>query len=241
MQHLLPQRFVPVILVCLLGMSVFGVAGCQSKPQLTHQERLQQAEEHLKSGQFHKALVELRQILKHDPQNIQVHVDLAWVYLYTDDMEKALEELQIIHELDSEYDKAYYLKGAIYHRLEQWEDALENYNEALKSDINNPELHYDIANVFLKLNFPDAALKEFDVALKLSPETSAYQFGRCMAFRQMKQYNDAIGACEQAIASSLDQEKKEHERIQEVIEGIKLLQIIDSGSPKEKNQSLDEE
>lgn len=203
------------------------LSGCQPQPALTKQQLILQAEAHLKAGEFYRALNELKQVLAQDPKNLQVHTDLGWIYIYTGEIDKAFEEIKILDALDPKYNKAYYLRGAAYHKLEQWEDALENYNEALKTEINNPELHYDIANVFLELNFPDAALKEFEIALRIQPETGPYEFGRCIAYRQMKHYAEAIVACRSAIAYSNDQDNVEQEQIQEVIEGIKLLQSIE--------------
>lgn len=230
MQAFVTRLFFTFYALVLLGSLAVGLTGCWEQPEQSRQQLLSQAEADLKAGKFHKALSELNQVLQDDPNNVRVHVDLGWVYLYTGQLEKASAEVLMAEKLnDSEKNPGlHYLKGAVYARLEQWVDALEAYNEALKGDINNPQLHADIAHAFLKVNAPDAARREYAVALKLDPANTAYGFGECIAYRQLKQYNEALKACNRAAESADSPE--EHLQIGEVVEQIKLLQRLEENT-----------
>lgn len=230
MQVAIRSRFMIFNLALLASVSLFGLMGCMPAPKPDKQQLLKQAELHLQQGNFHQALLELNQVLKEDPNNIKVHIDLAWIYLYTDQLDKAVGEMHQINALaqDQQTSEIFALKGAIYQKAEQWVDALEAYNEALKTDVNNPKLHEEVASVFLELNEPESALREYIVALKLDPDNSSYEFGRCMAYRQLKNYASAIGACESAIA--LSDSEQEKDQIQSVIETTKLLQTLQASA-----------
>jgi tetratricopeptide (TPR) repeat protein len=202
--------------------------GCQRAEQDSQQQLLEKARENLEAGNFNVALVQLSQALDQDPGNLEVHKNLAWLYLYTDNLEKASEEINTITRLDPDNSDLHYLRGYLYAELEQWVDALESYNEALKTeDVNNPNLHFDIATAFLAVNEPEAALKEFDLALRLQPGNSSYEFGKCMTYRQLKQYSEALQYCQDAKLHTDSAEEKS--RIDEVMQSISLLQMIDSG------------
>ncbi len=225
MQAVLPRHIFSSLLLSILVSSLLWFSGCHRTPHLTRQQLMDRAEAHLKTGHFQQALSELSQVLAQDPNNIQVHMDLGWVYLYTDRLDKATAEVQLIQKLDPKNQKVYYLKGAIYEKLGQYVDALESYNDALKVDVDNPALHGDIASVFLKLNNPDAALQEYKVASKLAPQNNNYIFGECMAYRQLKLYEESIKTCKIALARTQDQ--NEQDRIQNVIQTTKLLESIE--------------
>ncbi len=228
MQALRKSALSVVFLAVVVVSSSLWLIGCQpaSSTKVSKEALLAQAEAHLESGDVYKALRELQQVLSQDPNNSQVHVDLGWVYLYTDDLDKALAQLNKASQLDLNNPDLHYLRGAIYHRTGQWVDALEEYNHALKTDINNPQLHADIAEVFLLLNNPDGALKEFDVASRLDKDNGDYVFGECRSYRQLKRYDQAILACRQAL--QLTNEPQAREKIQEVAHTIELLQSLES-------------
>ncbi len=224
-----------LILFSLAAVLLAGLSGCAMQPKLSRAELVQRAEAHLQSGDFHKALMELNQALTQDPQNLQVHTDLAWVYVYTGQLEKALAEIKLVEKANPNQPGLHYVKGTVYKSLGQWVDELEAYNEALKTDVNNPRLHHDIAHAFLEVNEPQAALNEYNVARKLDSGNSDYEFGRCMAYRQLKEYDKALKACHHAVGLADLPESKEH--INSVIHSIELLQILenkgDKASPQE--------
>ncbi len=218
--------------ILTLGFLLTGFlywAGCQPATHLSREKLLDNAEKDLDAGNFHKAMVELQEALNQDPQNIQVHLDLGWVALYTNQLDKAKKELQYVEQIQPSNSEAQHLRGAMLEKGEQWVDALSAYNEALKGEINDPQLHADIARVFLKLNQPDASVKEYGISLRLNPQNSGYHFGQCLAYRQLKQYLQATSACQKALQYSNDPTEKD--QIQEIIETIKLLQGLEVKRP----------
>lgn len=213
-------------LVLMVAM-VLG-AGCRSAeaPTYTRAQLIQLAEADLKAGRFHKALSELNLALKQDPHNVQVLLDMGWVFVYTDQLPAASDQLQTVIDQDPDNPGIPYLKATILAKMGQYVDALEAYNKALLYDVNNPQLHGDIAHTFLALNEPQAALREYTIAHKLDPSNNDYGFGACVVLRQLKQYKQAMVQCQQALDNAdTDQEA---DRIQTVIQSVRLVQLLDT-------------
>jgi len=214
-----------VLTSCLLTWT-----GCRSvsAPTYSREQLIQMAESDLKAGRFHKALSELNLALQQDPHNVQVLLDMGWVFVYTDQLPAASDQLQTVIAQDPDNPGIPYLKGSILAKMGQHVDALEAYNDALRYEVNNPQLHGDIAQTFLALNEPQAALKEYAVAHKLDPANNDYDFGACVVLRQLKQYKQALAQCQQALDNAdTDQEA---DRIQTLIESVRLVQQLDEKS-----------
>ncbi len=226
MRHLVLITSLMLFLATAAGL---GWGGCQAQREPSRKEMLMQAEKDLQRGNYHRALTTLSRLMKDDPHNAQLHLDMAWVYLYTNQTEKAIQEVQRVQEQEPQNKGIYHIRGAIYQALGEHVDALDDYNTALKYDINNPDLHGRVAEVFMALNEPEAALREYDVALRLQPEAGKYEFGRCMAYRRLQQNDKAIAACENAL--QLTPAEAEKAQIQEVIENMKLLDALQDEKP----------
>jgi tetratricopeptide (TPR) repeat protein len=209
----------------ILAIGLVFLSGCEAREKnLSRAQLVTRAEAYLHAGKYYKALSELKEALAKDPGNATVHVELGWVYLYTNQMDKASAELKLLESLGNP-PSVHYLKGAFLAKLGQWVNALEEYNEALNTDPDNPKLHADIAHAFLQINEPEDALREYSIAVKLDPNDDSNLFGQCMGYRQLGHYKEAITACQQAMALSSDAQEKD--QIQTVIQNIQLLQSVE--------------
>lgn len=188
---------------------------------------LQQAEQLIKKGNFQSAYLHLTQALASAPRDPDIHLNLGWLYLYTDEPEKARDELKKVLAMAPDSPKGEHLKGAIYSYLQQDEDAIQSYNQALKAENLSPQLHYDMANSLTRLNENHEALIEYKTALKLLPKAdnpSQYQFAVCSTYYKLKNLQQAEAYCKQAAENAT--EPSEKERITDFIENLKLLQSL---------------
>ena len=202
------------------------LSGCQPMSKAGDASSLlEKAEANIHEGNLQEAFKQLSKALSADPNNTAMHVDLGWVYAMTDQRDKAMKEISIVESLSPKNPDLAYLKGYLYAQEKQWLDALEYYDKALETDERNrPYVHADIADAFMQINEADAALKEYDVALRLDPDNSRYEFGRCQAYRQLKQFDASIAACKLALNHAVSDEERTN--INDVIEGMTLLQQL---------------
>lgn len=220
----------PILTLAVIVALCLSLTGC-NKPSNASKatQLLEQAEANIHDGNLQEAFKQLSKALSADPNNTSMHVDLGWAYAMTGERAKALREIQIVESLSPKSPDLAYLKGYLYAQEQQWLDALEYYDDALNTDERNrPYLHADIADAFMQINEADAALKEYEVALRLDPENSRYEFGRCQAYRQLKQFDASIAACQQALMHVPEENVEERNNIDDVIEGMKLLKSLDN-------------
>jgi Flp pilus assembly protein TadD len=188
---------------------------------------VERAERLIQLGDYQGAFLHLNQALSTKPDDPGIHVNLGWVYLYTDEPDKATEELTKAFALQPKSPKALHLKGAILSYLDQDEDARQNYQEALKADDQNPQLHFHLADSFNKLNQSKQALAEYEKALKLAPKgesPASYLFAICSTHYRLKDLTKAEGYCKQAASLATDPDEKQ--RITDFVENLKLLQSL---------------
>jgi tetratricopeptide (TPR) repeat protein len=225
------QKMWPVL--AALSLSLILLPGCgggkakQKSPESLDQI-LKNAQSLIKQGNYEQAYLNLYQALTISPRDPDVHIDLGWLYLYTDQPEKAHEELVSAFDSRPGYGRGYHLKGAIYSYLEQPEDAIASYNQALKTEIKNPELHYDLAQSYLELNEYQEARMELSTALKMLPkdaDKTRYLFGLCSVHYQLKNLSKAEDYCEDAIKQAKNPE--ERQQILDFTENLKLMQKLE--------------
>lgn len=217
-----------LLVVALLACLVLG--GCRDKTELSAQDHLRKAQRLIQAGDFEAAYMQLAEALHKSPEDPEVHLNLGWLYLYTDETAKAQEELKQLTRMRPKDAGTYHLRGALYDHLEQYPDAIRNYRqaEALKSD--NPRLYFDMAEAQASLNQNEASVatlkKGFDLLDKGDKESQLnFLFAICAAQSRMQQFDQAIETCSDAARISPSEAEREH--IDDFINNMKLIRQIE--------------
>lgn len=219
-----------LLLLCILP-------GCSKKADSLSPE-LVKAKKLIEEGHYEAALMRLNQVLVESPRDPNVHLNLGWLYLYTDDPEHAQLELKKVQELAPDSAEIYHLKGALlsYQGQHQPEGspqaqqdlamAIENFNRALSRDSKNYQTYFDLAGTLNALNRSEEALKILDKGFDYIPasdlETQVnFQIASCSAHAKLQQFDEAIADCRQAEEFTENPASKQ--RIEDMIENMRLL------------------
>ncbi len=221
-----------IIVLCLLSACKPAAIDPATAP-------LESAKKLIQGGNYAEAYLRLTRALQDAPQDPSVHLNMGWLYLYTDEVKKAESELAKAQELDSSMADGYHLQGAIAvdqaqklqasnparaRYLEQ--QALENFKQSLMRDDKNHQTYFDEASVLMSLNQNDAAVDALDKGFDYIPEKDLetqvnFQVATCSAHARMQRYEDAIADCNQALGFTHSPAAKQ--RIEDMIENMKLL------------------
>lgn len=157
----------------LLGAAVLAAApGCQnSKPTKTNKQLASRqwndaranvlgslALEQYKGGNLDKCETTLSEALRLAPENANLHVLAAKLYIEQNKLEPAAKELETARKLDPKNAEPDYLTGVVLQRWQQPQKALEAYDAAVQK--NREELSYLMAKAetLVALNRPSEAL-----------------------------------------------------------------------------------
>lgn len=203
---------------------MLGLAGCQWGPPPSRADLVHDAREHLEKGEYTQALGELASALKLDPNNAEVHLQLGWASLLTDDLDKTADELDWLEAQKTLPKGTMGLKGAFYEKLEEWPEAQVAYSQAVKEQPKDKDAHVGLGRVLLEQEEAKAALREFNLAQALDAKDSNIAFQRCVAYRQLREWQHAEAAC--AEAKSLTTDPEAEDNIESVLQTIHLLQDL---------------
>lgn len=95
-------------------------------------------------------------------------------------------------------------KGQALIAQEKYKEAIEAYDEAIALEPENPEHWLQQGWLLAKTDNFTGAVLAYTRAVELQPDSSRGLVGQCDAFNQQGQYEQALPACEQAIAGNGD-------------------------------------
>ncbi len=222
-----------MLLLCgvVLSGCRWGQSSEESNPQLRKAKKL------IEQGNFEAAFVELNQALNEAPKDPNVHLNLGWLYLYTDDIEASQKELAKAEGLGPDLAETYHLKGALLNykarkekdnqRMRQLEEeAIQNFRQSLQRNDQNNQTYFDLATSLMAVNKNEEALDALDKGFDRIPPKDLemqvnYQIASCDAHARLQLYEDAIEDCQQALTFTTNPASRD--RIEEMIENMKLL------------------
>ena len=233
--------------LCLLWLAAgFFLAGCRNAESSATRPELEKARHFIAQGNYTAAFVQLNQALAEAPRDPDVHLNLGWLYLYTDDFAHAEQEWAKAHDLAPNLAEGYHLKGSLLiekaRSLEesnkkayqaQQKEAVSNFREALRLDSKNSQTYFDLATSLLTLNRNQEAVDILDQGFEHIPEKELdtqvdFQIASCSANARLGKYEEAIEDCRQAREFTTSPSQKQ--RIDDMVESMKLLNPSGKGS-----------
>lgn len=235
-RNILAQSSRFTMTVGLLGLLL--LTGChlaqntgENNPQLQHAKKL------IEQGNFEAAFVELNKALQDAPKDPNVHLNLGWLYLYTDDVPNATSELAKAESLGPDLAETYHLRGALFSYQAQHQNdnarkeslqlaAIENFRKALEANDKNDQTYFDLATSLSAINRNEDALEVLDKGFEHIPDKDLemqvnYQIATCAAHSKLQMYEEAIKDCQQALEFTHNPASRE--RIESMIENMKLM------------------
>lgn len=155
-----------------------------------------------------KSIDEAKAKVTKDPQNANLRVELARLYLGVKKYDEAIAELNQAVKLEPKNVGALALLGVAYEEKGQQSRAVDFYKKAIdagsKEEMQalNPflyEAQYRLANIYIEDKQYDPAIKVLEGALKNNPFDSDLQYLTGQAFLGKGDYDKAIVSFEEAI------------------------------------------
>lgn len=190
---------------------------------------LEKARHLIGRGDYQAALLHLQAALALSPRDPDIHRNLAWLYLYTNEPDKARQELERLEELQPGAAGTLHLKGALLAMLDQHEEAVPLLEQALAKDKRNERLYFDLATSLAALNRNRIALQYLDEGFHHIPDEDLqthlnYLSASCTIQARLRQFDRAIEDCTQA--AELTPSAQEKQRLTEIIHNLKLIEQI---------------
>ncbi|MBF0477735.1 MAG: tetratricopeptide repeat protein [Deltaproteobacteria bacterium] len=124
-----------IIILTLLGLILLtmGCAGTSLQGEDKAQTHLKLGDSYLKSGDFTRALKELLEAAKLDPNNAEIQNILGAAYMSKEVYPEAIKHFQNAQTLKSDYSEAYNNLGIVYVRMGEYDKAIEQFQAAVKN------------------------------------------------------------------------------------------------------------
>jgi tetratricopeptide (TPR) repeat protein len=227
-----------VFLTGLATLLLLTASGCKKSATETD-EQLRKAQKLIAQGNYEEAFMQLNQVLAEAPKDPNVHLNLGWLYLYTDDPQKAESEWSKAQALAPDLAEVLHLKGALYNYKAQqeqaqqpgaakkdYEQAIQLFKDAIARDQKNYHTYFDLASSLTALDHNEDAVDALDKGFDFIPKADLntqvnFQIATCAAHAKLQMYDEAIADCRQAeeFTNSLSQKQ----RIEDMIENMKLM------------------
>jgi tetratricopeptide (TPR) repeat protein len=220
-----------VLIVLLPGCGQGANGGNSANAQLERAKKL------IENGNYEQAFMELNQALATAPLDPNVHLNLGWLYLYTDEPEHADQELKKAEELSPDMAEAYHLRGSLlsYHAQKEpdpaksrqfQEDAMQNYRKSLERNDKSYQAYFDLATSQAAIGKYEEALETLDKGFEHIPandlETQVnFQMSSCADNAALGLYEEAVADCKQALEFTNNPASRD--RISEMIENMRLM------------------
>ncbi len=177
-----------------------AITGCNAAR--AEKDSLEQARDYRRKGETKAAVIELKNILQGDPENVDARMLLGESYLKLGDGLSAAKELEKARDLGAPKEtwivslaRAYLLQDKPKAVLDQIKPD-EGLNDTLRAQVYGIR---GLAHVLLKQ--AEQAKESFDAALKLDSKASDALLGLAMLEAQQKRYKQAIEYANQSIAA----------------------------------------
>ncbi len=236
MQSVLRRFLVAVCAVVLMTTlpACKRTHGAARVPDGSSSAYLEQARDAMRKGDYEQAILSLQTALAKSPYDPEVHLNLGWLYLYTNEPGKTRQELVRLEALSPDPYKLAHLRGALYATLDQHPDAIAWYKKALKGQGHNSKLYFDMATSLLALNRNQEALDMLDKGFEYIPQDDLqshvnFALASCTANSRLKNFEAAITDCQHA--AEFEQNPESRQRINEMIANMQLIQDIDEEKP----------
>lgn len=173
--------------LCLFVAVAFTLGACS----VDNSERVERAREHFDRGEARAAAIELKNVLRDDPANIEARVMLGVVTLEAGDPETAVKEFQKARELGAEAPQYAVPFARALLRAGHNDAVLELDPEGLINPVDKADLASLRGNAWLRNGDVAKATASFDAALAAQPQHAEALVGKA---RVMLGQGDTAGA-----------------------------------------------
>jgi len=147
---------------------------------------------------YDRAINDLTQAIRLDPDNAIVYVERGVAYRGKGDNDRAIEDFNQAIRLDPNSTRAYFNRGSAYRNKGDNERAIEDFNQAIRIDPNYSITYLTRGDVYRNKGDNDRAIEDFNQAIRIDNNPMAYMV-RGVVYRAKGDNDRAIEDYTQAI------------------------------------------
>ena len=151
----------------------------------------ERAIDELKAGNYSEGMVILQQLLKEDPNNVDILYNLGMCYSEMGLLNKSIELLEKCCLVAPEFTNALVALGFSYYQAGSDEKAMRTSLKALEIEPDNFYALKNIGSLYNKKGDPDKAIENFNKADTILPDAPEVMLGLGQAYELKKQYRMA--------------------------------------------------
>lgn len=157
---------------------------------------LREAQVLASSGKLSKAIPRLKNLLRFEPQNEEVLLNLANIYSQLHDHKQAIIYLEeAMRYADDELRDELWIELALEHEnLDQWDKAIETLKEAISANPENEMALYEIAYCFDMANKCEDSVSYFEALLDDQPYSFPVWYNLGNILMKLERFEDALRA-----------------------------------------------
>jgi len=130
---------------------------------------LSKGKEYIRLKKYIEAELVLKMAIKLQPDDVNSHHQLGWVYFQQKKYDLAIKEYQKVLEIDVKYIPTYINLGFLYEDIGDIEKAIDVYKKVLNVDPKNIEIHDALARAYYKNDMLDKVIEECKKIIKINP------------------------------------------------------------------------
>ena len=122
-----------------------------------------------RKGKYRDAIPLFERVLKHDPDQAEIHDALAMTHFVLKEYDLAIEHFSRVAQLQPTNAKVLINMGAVYNRKEEFQKAAEILKKAVSRDGKAVEAYYNLGIAYRGLKQLPMAVNSYKEALRLNP------------------------------------------------------------------------
>jgi rhomboid protease GluP len=155
---------------------------------------MDQARQLLTQGKTDEAIARLEAVVRHHPEYVPAHLELARAYAAKHDFAKEEVELTRLSALAPRNENILYALGFTELELKRPQQAREAFTQLLKLNPNNAEGHFGLGAVFSFEGKHAEALGEYQRTAQLDPDYQDVFYNIGLAQSKLNRFDDAIAS-----------------------------------------------
>ncbi|MCK4661741.1 MAG: tetratricopeptide repeat protein [Bacteroidales bacterium] len=150
------------------------------------------ADSYFEAGQYSKAKILLKELIKKDTLNFSVLINLAKIYKFNKEYVKAIHLLENYNNIDSTNYICLSNLADNYYNIDSINIAIKYYKEVLILNPDNQLIANKLANLYIKINKPKEAIKICDTILKNDTANIKFIKTKGLALFKDSNFEDAL-------------------------------------------------
>lgn len=212
------------IFLCVLGIILliaFGLKESNNRPEnQSFEDRITKL---INKGQYKQAADLMNKTIIKGQDDIEIRVNVAWIYAFNKRYDEAIHIANEIIKIEPKYQELYYLKGFIYNKVPDYPKAVTNLKQAISLNPHDVKSYSLLAEVYQDHENYKDAINCYRQASALQPENYVYYLNMANIYFKKNDFNKAVEEAQKAHKFAPESEK---EKIEDILENIKLSAIL---------------